>query len=51
MGTTVLVASILLDGQAFHEKRTPVCVSSDPTQRKRRGTKQLTISILNILKV
>jgi hypothetical protein len=23
MGTTVLVASIRLDGQAFHEKRTP----------------------------
>jgi hypothetical protein len=24
MGTTVRVASIRLDGQAFHEKRTPI---------------------------
>ena len=49
MGTTVRVASILLDGQAFHEKRTPVYISS--CHLLSHFHRALTISILNILKV
>lgn len=35
MGTTVLVASILDDGQVFHEKRTPA--SLEGWERSQRG--------------
>lgn len=55
MGTTVLVASILDEGQVFQEKRTPGCVAwvslCDTACPKTTSRGQHTISLLDIVKV
>lgn len=62
MGTTVRVASIRLDGHAFHEKRTPARSDTSPgigmNDRKHKGmwgrccvNLQPTIAVLHVLKV
>ena len=49
MGTTVRVASILEEGQTFHDKRTPTCrLLADITAINER---RLTIAFLDVLEV